>query len=737
MIHRHLASSLSLAILLTAFHLGCGPEAGQTNQNHGEGQNHGESQNNGEGQNQGANQNQGGNENQGTNQNQGGNENQGEQENQETPVVDGVLTWHTEPDALYEIGEPFTVVVAVDLQDSSIDPEDLEVTLELNHGAFLDATVGHTAIVEEENGEYLATFSDLLVGVGEDLRLIATAPGFASIESDLFDVVCPSAPDDQLAGAGTETSPYLICDLESFYLIETYLEDEAHFLLVSDLDFADQGPLRPLGYDSLDWFVGVFDGGGRELANIEMAAETNMGLFGWIGEQSVIKNLKLRNVHYQGALLEGFGALAATSFGDIQNVTLVGLDLQATVESESEAYIGGLVGHSLGTIEGSSVEGAIHITGSFPEAAIGGLVGAARGSVLGSSGDIDLFVSGGGAVGGLIGIAARGEFPLPPTSGEIAESFVTGTLVVDGTNVAGGLVGSSSRSISSSESAVTVEGNSGGLGGFGGVLNGATTQSLASGNVTATCDPDCSTTMAVGGFAGTSSNNLSHVSASGNVTLTCPGSCTNAVPVGGLLGRHLALSAPRTVYRCSATGDVQSAGKGGGLIGQVSIEAAPFLTIEESEIIESFATGSVTAEAAAGGLVGRLHALPSPFSTRSTISKSYATGNVIAYGTDGVAGGLVGIGPAILSESYAANGVTCDTTCTAANPLVGISQDLVASGLYYDADLYGSTPSGSHGEGLTTVDFGSEASFEEFDFTDTWVISTDSPARPILQWQIE
>jgi filamentous hemagglutinin family protein len=133
------------------------------------------------------------------------------------------------------------------------------------------------------------------------------------------------------------------------------------------------------------------------------------------------------------------------------------------------------------------------------------------------------------------------------------------------------------------------------------------------------------------------------------------GSITGLYDVGGLLGSNIG----GTVSNSYATGNVSGNSYVGGLVGS---DYGPSIT-------GSYATGNVSGTSGyVGGLVGLDYAPGyvvwgirySPVNTTTTISNSYATGNVNGHGTAYYVGGLVGIayGPdATISNSHATGNV--------------------------------------------------------------------------------
>lgn len=190
----------------------------------------------------------------------------------------------------------------------------------------------------------------------------------------------------------------------------------ADYVLTNDIDFgtvftdgtrsdmwatmrATNGtPVRgfvPIG-GALSTFVGTFDGDGHTIAGLVIdrpGAQTpddHIGLFGWVGEGGVV-----RNVGLQGGSVKGnhdVGALVGTLSGTLENSF-------ASTSVQGDSSVGGLVGTiTTGTVRNSFATGS---------------------------------VSGADDIGGLAGTNQ--------SSGTIATSYAAGN--VDGTSNTGGLVG--------------------------------------------------------------------------------------------------------------------------------------------------------------------------------------------------------------------------------------------------------------------------------------------------------
>jgi hypothetical protein len=226
------------------------------------------------------------------------------------------------------------------------------------------------------------------------------------------------------SGYGTEDEPYLIQTAEQLNSVRYFLDK--YFKLISDIDLskysAEYGWI-PIGTES-NKFKGTFDGNGYKIENLSTSFPDSpcVGLFGYAGRGSVIKNINLKSVNVLGN--EYVGGLAGYNEGNLFNNYIY------NGEIKGNENVGGLVGYNAGTIENSHV--IINISGNEN---IGGLVGgnnskdiinsSAAGKVTGSG----LFNT---KIGGLVGQIIGGN---------ITKSY--STCKVEGSRDVGGLVGRS------------------------------------------------------------------------------------------------------------------------------------------------------------------------------------------------------------------------------------------------------------------------------------------------------
>ncbi|MBA3023125.1 MAG: filamentous hemagglutinin N-terminal domain-containing protein [Gammaproteobacteria bacterium] len=387
----------------------------------------------------------------------------------------------------------------------------------------------------------------------------------------------------------------------------------------------------PIG-NSLTGFTGNVDGLGYTINGLTINRPTTdyVGLFGYIGSGTNIKNVTLTNVNITGQ--QYVGGLVGTSYFS----TLDGVTIGGTVSGMN--YVGGMLGDSiyLGSVLNSNSSVNVTATGFN----VGGLVGRSQlySTITNSTASGVVSTGGGYNAGGLVGYSGYNS----TISGSTSSGAVTGLRYV------GGLAGRNAGSITTSSSSSIVTGAGatnweiGGLVGYnvwaGYNLSGSVecssafcssytygniSGSFATGNVTGYSN--------VGGLVGYNNSGVSII-IGGNSYAS--GIVTGNNNVGGLVGNNYG-----TVDVAYATGSVVGSGVSpsnlGGLAGN-----------NNGTITNSYAsTVNVTGDFFLGGLVGF---------NLGNISGSYALGGT-ATGIRDV-GGLVGYNGATISNSYLSDG---------------------------------------------------------------------------------
>jgi len=545
------------------------------------------------------------------------------------------------------------------------------------------------------------------------------------------------------------------------------------YILMNDLDSTTQGYeelASPTANEGKGWqpisafnatFNGTFDGQGHEICDlfIDRPEEMPVGLFGYVDERGVIKNLGVVNADVTGCI--GVGGLVAASCGTVSNSYFIG-------SVNGVTYVGGLVGgNKKGTVSNSYSSGSVRGKDN-----VGGLVGGnEKGTVSNSYSTVS--VTGDWCVGGLVAFNNEGT---------VSNSYFTGS--VTGNMGVGGLVAFNYESIISNSyynyDEVLINGeniiNIGALFGedfeqwlandkfldvnnrlsqengyylindvsdfkellaFG--QNGALKFRLKNDLDLAT-DPNFYIPYLAGEFDGNGhrisnlSFNFSFVSHIGLFGYLAPGgkvtqvgvgnvNITGASFVGGLVGANWEGTVSDSYCSGSVTGSATSKTISyeedvGGLVGS-----------NTGTVSNSYSTGSVTGNVKVGGLTGY---------NEGTVSNSYSTANVTG---DWLVGGLVAMNPGTVDSSYSTGNVTSNGEV---GGLVANNYGIVSDS-FWDIETSGQTISDG-GTGKTTAEMQDINTFSgaEWDICAVnhgqtnpayiWNI-VDDETYPFLSWQ--
>ncbi len=319
-------------------------------------------------------------------------------------------------------------------------------------------------------------------------------------------------------------------------------------------------------------FTGTFEGLGNSITGLRISglnADQDLGLFLTLGAGGVIRDLTFLRANVGGISSGNVGAIAAHSFGTIQNSQVGG-----HIFGQNAANLGGLVGfNDTGSaIIGSTVSAKVvnQNTGSTNN---GGLAGRSDGMVRSSlvTGMVKARCC--STLGGLIGYNT--------SHGNVSLSHATGPVRGYNTPNVGGLIGRNDGTIAASFASGYVTGGveSGGLVGFN---TGTVSASHASGSV----KPNYNYGSAAGGLVAQNSGLIRTSYATGPVTSFGP------VGLGGLVGGNTG-----QLKDCYATGAITTAhyGTDGGLVAG-----------NQGTIVRVYSTGllSVGGDTFAGGLIG-------------------------------------------------------------------------------------------------------------------------------------
>ncbi len=370
------------------------------------------------------------------------------------------------------------------------------------------------------------------------------------------------------AGSGTENDPYQITELGNLVWISDTVTSSSgkYYKMINDINALETSTWNsgagfvPIGTNDAP-FTGLFDGNGKKITGLTINRSSSntddfVGLFGYIGSSSTIKDLGLEDGSVSGTGTNTssssyvyVGGLVGYQYGgSITNCyasgNVSGTGTNTSSSSYVYVYVGGLVGYQNGgTITNCYATGEVIGTSSF-SVHVGGLVGGheggsitncyASGSVIGTgSSNVD--------VGGLVGYSG-GTITNCYASGEVSGSSSSYVYV-------GGLVGrQNSGSITNCYATGAVSGGNfvGGLVGYH--TTGTITNCYASGEVSGTT---------VGGLIGFSYYiTITNCYATGRVTQISPGQYH-----GGLVGNNQGGTVNNSYYDSQTTGQSDT-GKG-------------------------------------------------------------------------------------------------------------------------------------------------------------------------------
>lgn len=204
-------------------------------------------------------------------------------------------------------------------------------------------------------------------------RVLSIFLTFAIILLIIPNAVIMSALADNVRwkGSGTESKPYLISSREEFEAIADAVNSGndllgVYFKQTDDIDFGNEvWPTIGITINNAaHQFRGVFDGGGNKIYNLYVNRhDDDAGLFGYVGEDGVIKNVHVEDGEVRGAY-----------------------------------WVGGIAGRNNGIVEYCSFSGYVYGNQQY----IGGIVGDNHGGTVSyccNLGDVEFNLIGGGVVG--------------------------------------------------------------------------------------------------------------------------------------------------------------------------------------------------------------------------------------------------------------------------------------------------------------------------------------------------
>lgn len=277
------------------------------------------------------------------------------------------------------------------------------------------------------------------------------------IVSVLFDINQSFSPGTLLTNSGWTAAPYSgqVTQITAYKLINSYADLlkvsqnlAGNYALGRDIDasashstiFSGGSGFQPLGPTETASFTGQFDGFGHtidSLGTIGPAFSKYVGLFGVIGSNGVVRNLKMTHANAAGSENAAYGILAGRNDGTVAYVSTAG---NAGTSSYGGLGNGGLVGQNNGLIERSSSSAGVGsqsgsgglvgsndgtITQSFATGGVGGGTHGVQGGLAASNAGL---ITQSYATGGAGGYRGGGLVYSNTPTGVINESFATGSV---------------------------------------------------------------------------------------------------------------------------------------------------------------------------------------------------------------------------------------------------------------------------------------------------------------------
>ncbi len=149
----------------------------------------------------------------------------------------------------------------------------------------------------------------------------------------IFSCALPAQAYEFAGGTGEANDPYQIATAAQLISIgsDPNLLDK-HFVLLNDIDLDPNLPggqvftraviapdMNDLGSFEGIRFTGNFDGGGHRILHLTIRndAAQFLSLFGWLGKEALVRDLRIEDAYVSGEVGMGLGALAGANDGRI------------------------------------------------------------------------------------------------------------------------------------------------------------------------------------------------------------------------------------------------------------------------------------------------------------------------------------------------------------------------------------------------------------------------------------
>ena len=225
-------------------------------------------------------------------------------------------------------------------------------------------------------------------------------------------------------GDGSKDHPYTIASASELDLLASavnagYKFKDTYFEVIENISYAYKGVEQENNYTAIGSFAipfkGKFNGNGHTISGIRIYKPEAMyqGLFGCLGENAEVKNVKLTDVEINAS--SNTGGIVGINYGTISNSS-VGKNVKIVSSGDRNYYYGGIAGSNdgclayKGTISGCSSYATLVSSGDGSYG-FGGIVGGNIGTVSGCTSSATLTSLGSDShyYGGIIGFCANGS----------------------------------------------------------------------------------------------------------------------------------------------------------------------------------------------------------------------------------------------------------------------------------------------------------------------------------------
>lgn len=377
-------------------------------------------------------------------------------------------------------------------------------------------------------------------------------------------------------------------------------DDKAGVYYKLTADIALDGEWTPIGTAAYQ-FKGTFDGSGHTLSGLYISSSDDyQGLFGYVGEDGVVKN-----------------------------ITVTGSGNEDTADVTGGSYVGAIAGYSSGTVEGCTVD--VNVDGGRSGQYIGGVVGYNAGTVRNCANEDTRPVSGNANIGGIAG-CNYGAYALIE---DCSSSGFVGS-ETSGLNV-GGIVGQNDGgTVTNCHNYSQVENGNSYVGGIAGLNRGSSTVSYCdnSGSVSCSESDQFNKNLFLGGVVGSNgdfNDNVSYSTEDNPKVRYCSnrGAIGSYIDGGNCVGGIAGANCFGTVEYCFNLGDIGANATVAGIVGINS----------RANVNTCFNAGIIN------GVGNRIGGVVGYNRWDSTVENLYNLGSVMRSGTDssqGSCGGIVG-----------------------------------------------------------------------------------------------